>query len=229
MPFLDEIDWVFFDLDGTLWDHDNASMIAMKEVSEAYEVDPHRFFDEFRKANQIMWARRTKENLPVAQMRLQRVEMALTALGRADIDAAEISERYLSRYLGIHSVLPGAADAISHAAWRCKVAVVTNGLPDTQEEKLAQFQEIARLVEFMHCSDENGMMKPHAHYFEAARQTAENPDPERILMVGDSWEEDILTPRQLGWRTVWISHGRKLPADHDGVLAIKGVQDLIEL
>jgi HAD superfamily hydrolase (TIGR01459 family) len=49
--------------------------------------------------------------------------------------------------------------------------------------------------------------KPHRPIFDAALQALGNPDPGRVLMVGDSPDHDILGGRQVGILTLLITSG----------------------
>lgn len=41
--------------------------------------------------------------------------------------------------------------------------------------------------------------------------------PDRVVMVGDSWERDVVGARAAGLGAVWVSAGRSLPAEADAV------------
>lgn len=49
--------------------------------------------------------------------------------------------------------------------------------------------------------------KPHAPVFEALGETLGDPEPHRILMVGDSPAHDVRGARALGWRTLLVRDG----------------------
>ncbi len=48
--------------------------------------------------------------------------------------------------------------------------------------------------------------KPHHRIFEEAARKA-RAGPGALLMVGDSWEQDIVPVLDLGWRAVWLHSG----------------------
>jgi FMN phosphatase YigB (HAD superfamily) len=66
--------------------------------------------------------------------------------------------------------------------------------------------------------------KPHHRIFEEAARKA-RASPGALLMVGDSWEHDIVPVLELGWRAVWLRSGDDpLPAAQSRYL---GTQVLI--
>lgn len=61
-------------------------------------------------------------------------------------------------------------------------------------------------------SSELGHRKPHAAFFATIERSLALP-PERLLLVGDDWENDILGGRAAGWQTVLVD--RNSPSAHD--------------
>jgi len=205
--------WYFFDLDGTLWDHDGACHNAVMSVCRRFEIPPISFLPLFKDANDWMWAELDAGNTDYELMRIRRFEMALSAAtcGCGPVDAVEVSRHYVAEYLATPRPLSGAVELLAEAARRGRVAVLTNAPHETQDAKLAHLGAVADRVEFMLCAGEGAGLKPQESFFAEAARRAGNPAPSRIVMIGDSWVCDVETPRRLGWKTVWISHGHDTP------------------
>jgi putative hydrolase of the HAD superfamily len=61
-------------------------------------------------------------------------------------------------------------------------------------------------LDFLVVSYAVGVEKPHPGIFhEAARRAGARP--ESLLMVGDSWDQDVKPALALGWRAIWLSPG----------------------
>ena len=86
---------------------------------------------------------------------------------------------------------------------RLLVAIVTNGLPDLQRRKL-QLLGLGDLVDAVVISGDRGLGKPHPGPFEAALSRLGIP-ASRALMVGDSFENDVLGAEAAGLRAVWLT------------------------
>jgi len=90
------------------------------------------------------------------------------------------------------------------------VAVVSNNLIDEQREKL----KCCGLVPFVDClvvSEEVGVAKPELAIFEEVLKRLQYGAQEAV-MVGDSWEEDILGAHRAGMRAVWLNrYGKRCP------------------
>ncbi len=70
-----------------------------------------------------------------------------------------------------------------------------------------------------------GVEKPHPRIFEEAARAAGAP-PSELLLVGDSWEQDIVPARRLGWRTLWISR-QPGGSDPDRVESFREILDSV--
>ncbi len=77
-------------------------------------------------------------------------------------------------------------------------------------------------------SGEVGVGKPNpAAFHEVLRRLG--AEPNEAVMVGDSWERDVLGARRIGMSTVWVAGGRTLPASLPGVTVVERVAELTGL
>ncbi len=99
-------------------------------------------------------------------------------------------------------LLPGAREMVAQLSTAYKIALLTNGAPDLQREKI----EASGLGEFFNAiavSGEHGIGKPKPEIFD--RLLAElGVTPEEAVMVGNSLERDIAGARNAGIRSIWI-------------------------
>lgn len=104
-----------------------------------------------------------------------------------------------------------------------KLALLTNGPPDIQRQKLAR-AGLAGFFDAIAISGETGAGKPDPIAFEHLKRALGVDEPP--LMVGDSWDRDVRGALSAGWPAVWVSHGRSLPEAHPNVAM---VEDAVEL
>ncbi len=212
-PFSQPPKWIFLDLDGTLWDHPAASKRAIAMVGERYGIPPMTLHPVFVEANTLLWEDLAKGRIDFPMLNVRRFELALDRAsgGCCSFDAQEVSEFYIENYIGQRSPLPGAEEALRHAASVAPLALLTNGERRTQTRKLAHFGGAGDLLSFVLCAGDVPAVKPQDEFFEEAVRQAGNPPRESVWMVGDSWEEDVVRGEAFGFQAVWLSHGRPLP------------------
>ena len=108
-------------------------------------------------------------------------------------------------------LLPGAQALCRALAPRCTLAIVTNGVARAQRRRF-EASPLNGLIPWLFISEELGASKPDPAFFAPVLRTLGNPDPRRVLMVGDNLLADIQGGIQAGLDTAWYNPGR-LPGD----------------
>jgi putative hydrolase of the HAD superfamily len=96
-----------------------------------------------------------------------------------------------------------------------RIALVTNGAPDVQREKLAGTTLASRFSAIV-ISAELGIAKPDARIFEHALR-ALGAEPEGAVVIGDSLTRDVAGARAAGLRSIWVDRGGESPRPDDAV------------
>jgi len=150
---------------------------------------------------------------------------ALASTGNADATlAGELQRAYIRARRSAELVDPEAEPMLADLARDHHLALLTNGAPDLQREKLSR-TTLARHFETIVISLEVGVAKPDPRAFEIAlaRLGVEKRD---ALMVGDSLARDIEGAHRAGLHAIWIDRGAAL---EDGPRADGMVRRLSEL
>jgi len=203
------IHWLFFDLDGTLWDHVGASQAALRAACRNFGIPEEEFLPLFEEANRRAWKLLTEGLTTRERLRVDRFSEALSALVAPSCRAADpdaVSWFYLKQYLKNLSpyVLEGAREVIETARGRnLRVAIPTNGFRDTQIPKVEALG-LELMVNFLWTPEEAGCLKPAPEFFRGAMRRA-NCRPCEVLMVGDSLQDDILPALALGMHAAWFN------------------------
>jgi len=208
--------WILFDLDGTLWDHDTACKDAVLKLCVRYGLSPMSFLPAFRNANEAMWREVAQGRVDFETMRIRRFDMILNQLacGCSSNDAQELSAFYTEHYLAHPRTYAGVRDLLASLRKSYKLGVVTNGPRVIQNEKLRDVDPTGEIFSFTLCPEEARALKPDAAFYAAAEALTGEADRSKLLVVGDSWHEDVIAPRERGWQAVWISNGRPLAEPH---------------
>lgn len=121
-----------------------------------------------------------------------------------DEDLAEhLAELFRARRYACQRLFPEAIAVLQTLRRSYKLALLTNGAPDMQQEKIKYFQ-LAPYFEVIVVSGEVGAGKPQPAIFHTVLKRLEVA-PQDAVMVGDSLERDIKGAYQSGLRGIWVN------------------------
>ena len=116
--------------------------------------------------------------------------------------ASHLAAEFAATRRARQRLMPGARELLTDISATHAVALLTNGAPDLQREKIAAsglesfFQAIA-------VSGEHGIGKPKPEIFHRLLSEL-GVEPGEAVMVGNSLERDIAGARNAGIRSIWI-------------------------
>ena len=127
-------------------------------------------------------------------------------------------------------LLPGARELLVMLASDYRLALLTNGAPDLQREKIAA-SGLEPFFSAIAVSGEHGIGKPRKEIFQRLLDELEVA-PTEALMVGNSLERDIAGAENAGIRSVWIrvpgseEHAEVVP--HHTITALGEIPAILE-
>jgi HAD superfamily hydrolase (TIGR01549 family) len=212
------VDAVLFDLDDTLYDHRHARLAGMQAMRRAepaigrYSLAQlDRRFEHLLSEIHVSLVLTGKISLAESRMLRMRklLEEFHIVLPRRRIK--ELIDLRVETYMRYRRSVPGAGPLLRHLrAAGAAIAVVTNNLRSEQEEKL-RFMGLDRWVDHLVCSEQVGVLKPAPRIFRVALKRV-HASPGTAVMVGDSWESDVVGAARLGIRAIWFHRdSRPLP------------------
>src|SRR5215207_784594 len=199
---------ILFDLDDTLFDHQycsRAGLAALREGFPALADEPFAAFElRYRTLLEVGHVLALSGALTPAAARLERFHRFLSAAFTATIADAERAGRlYQEAFRAARRPIAGAVELLGHLKPHVSIGVVTNNVRHEQVEKL-RFCGLDGLVDVLVTSEDVGVAKPDPAIFHAAlEQLACTPD--QVVMVGDSWENDIVGASRVGIRSIWLN------------------------
>lgn len=117
--------------------------------------------------------------------------------------AEQLSAIFWLERLSLHVVFSDVEDNLTNLRENYRLALVTNGTPDLQREKI-QGTSLARFFDAILISGEVGVGKPDCRIFELALEELTASRAETV-MVGDSLTRDILGAQHAGLKGVWLN------------------------
>ncbi|HXQ61774.1 MAG TPA: HAD family hydrolase [Acidimicrobiales bacterium] len=153
---------------------------------------------------------------------------ALASLGSEDPRlAGTMADLYIENQRHGHRLIEGAARLIRSLRGTRRLGLLTNGPPDIQRLKL-EGTGLAACFDAVVISGEVGMGKPDPGAF-AYTLDRLGAAPESAVMVGDSWERDVLGSLAAGMSAVWIAGDRPRPDEVPKVTVVDSVAELTVL
>jgi len=227
---------VLFDLDDTLTDHRHCSRSGLARLQNAHacfrsatirqlERDHLAILDELHRT--VLQGQRSLE-----QARLDRFRRLFRGYGEEPDDATvELAvTSYRAAYESALRPVPGAVPLLEALRSQVTVGVVTNHLLAGQLDKVKRCR-IEKLIDVLVVSEEAGSAKPEPAIFETALDRAGCSAAEAV-MVGDSWEVDILGAHAAGIRAVWLNRYELVcpnPALAPEIRALEPVDAVLEV
>lgn len=215
--------WVFFDVDDTLYDHlipfrkAVAGRVGVQK-SFPYEKAYHRLrYHSDMLSLQLGGAGAMESGAATEWMRWRRFQLTLAEFGitLGDEEAAEVQGAYIGCQYDIE-MLPGARELLMELGSRgIHVGLLTNGAGPHQRRKI-EAMRLERLVapERIFISGERGWDKPDVRLFRHINE-ATGSRPDQCVMVGDSWRNDVIGALGAGWTAVWFNHRGAEPETDD--------------
>ena len=207
--------WIFFDLDDTLWDFSFNSSLALGYMYSTFEIiaqlfpEEKSFTDKYHTINLALWDKFSKGEVNSDELRRERWRATLFP-DRQDSAVLELCDNldteYLRKLAQFPNLLEGAELLLSKLTKKVLVGILSNGFPETQYAKVMNsglWKYITRLI----ASGEISINKPDKKIFAYAESETGARNP---IMVGDHIETDVIGALNAGWHAIWFNP-RQLP------------------
>lgn len=184
---------LFFDLDNTIWNFDLNSCHALKKVylesGLPIEEYPH-FFNVYNRHNDRLWELYRKNEIQKKELAALRFELTFQETGISGFDGADFNAKYLDHMPLQTRVCDGAHEVLEKLSVRFQMHIITNGFREVQYKKLEN-SNLRHFFKRVFISEEVKAQKPSKEIFIHALKNA-NARKKESLMIGDSWDVDIL-------------------------------------
>jgi len=214
------IEAVFFDIDGTLLDHDRASERSLRaaldrECPELEEEGMRAALAEWRRLEQLHYAEYLSGEIELAEQRRRRAAGILAWVGvEGGSHDAHLSwfEAFLSGYrehwAPFDDVEPLLADLSRRGV---SLGAITNADEKIQRRKLLALG-LEELLRPLIASSGAPAAKPDPRIFELACDRVGLP-PGRVAYVGDRLDTDARGARDAGLLGIWVNRAGEPPVD----------------
>ncbi|MFO8100527.1 MAG: HAD-IA family hydrolase [Salinibacter sp.] len=204
-----DIDFVYFDLDDTLLDHEHAERQALADVRDRYQAvfgmwSVDELQEQYHAINRPLWTRYADGDIEKQTLQSQRFEQLLDSADAPHADPALVGRYYMQRYAAHWRFIDGARTAYEAIAGRYPVGIMTNGFAEVQAQKLDRFPVLREQADAVVVCEEVGVLKPDPQAFAHAAKQAGASDG-AVLYVGDSYRSDVRGGQNAGWSVAWYA------------------------
>lgn len=201
---------LFFDLDNTLYDFDKNAYLAMKIAFEQLGLLPlinnfDTFFENYQTVNNLLWAEYREKKITKDFLRGERFKQSLASFQVfPTMEYTAIDDLYL-KIMGTQTELfPNTLQILNTLKNRgYKLHIITNGFKEVQHHKLIN-TGLGSYFTNVYISEEIKSHKPSGEIFEYAIKSS-NARKKQSIMIGDSWESDILGAKNAGIDQVYFN------------------------
>lgn len=226
------IEAVYFDIDGTLLDHDRASTLALhsgidrERAAAGGRARPRDAEVEWRRLEELHYGEYLLGRISLAEQRRRRVAGLLDHLGAPDREPAALDSwfaGFLEDYRQSWSLFDDVKPALQTLLPDRRLGVITNADATLQQAKLAGVG-IAPYLPAVVASSEAGVAKPDPEIFRLACRRG-GLDPTGVAYVGDRLDTDARGAAAAGLVGIWLNRDPAAAAVDD-VPTIRSLSEL---
>ena len=200
---------LFIDLDDTLWDTCSNNRECLEEIYNDYHFDRHyasfeAFYNIYMPNNLELWARYRRHEIDRNTLIVERFRFVTRPLGIEDVkEVLKINQDFLQRTTTKTRLIPGAIEILEYLRPSYRLFILSNGFREVQSLKLKN-SGLAPYIDKMILSEDANIQKPHKEIFDFALKNT-NSRKKESLMIGDSWEADIIGAHNAKMDQLWLN------------------------
>lgn len=201
---------ILWDIDGTLLDFKEAERQAMKNCFAVFGLGTcsDEMIARYAKINDNYWELLEKGGISKQELFTARFQDFFETEGIAFSAYADFNREYQDQLSEVICFRDDGYELVRELKGRIKQYAVTNGSFRVQERKLAK-SGLSQLLDDCFISDQIGVEKPNAAFFDFVKEKIGKVSDEEILIVGDSLTSDMKGGRNAGILCCWYNPQKK--------------------
>jgi len=207
------MDTIIFDVDDTLYDQTLPFRKAFRKIFDEPFTDEEieKIYIVSRKFGDVLFDKNQAGKLSLLEMHISRITMACQEFNVAvsDQKAIQFQEAYLAEQqkITLFDEMEQLLEILFNQSKQ--LAVLTNGDEGHQSMKIKQLN-LAKWIpeEHIFISGSIGHLKPKQEAFQFIEKRLKL-DRAKTVYIGDSFENDIVGAKQVGWQAIWMNHRKR--------------------
>ena len=203
-------DHLFFDLDNTLWNFDANSRLALFETLKEFGLDSNTllyedFYKCYKTINESLWDAYRKKQITKPELIKSRFQKTFDQFRINGIDPVLMNDCYLKNMSNQNVLIDGVPETLNYLKNKgYQMHIITNGFQEVQHQKLKK-SGLNKYFNRIFISEEIQAPKPDKRIFRHAVKNC-NAKKSKSIMIGDSWEVDIIGASNFGIDQVFFQH-----------------------
>ncbi len=224
---------LFFDLDDTLWAFSLNARDTFEEMYQKHGYDAFfrsfsHFYTLYLQRNAELWEEYGNGLLTKEELNRRRFLYPLEAVGAGD---AALSKRFSDDFFSViptkKKLMPHAREVLAYLSAKYNLYILSNGFQELQCLKMRS-AGIDAFFKKVVLSDDIGILKPRPEIFHFALSATQSQLHDS-LMIGDSWENDIVGARRVGMHQVFYDVEGKMELSFRPTYQIGSLKDLMRI
>ncbi|MDO5524170.1 MAG: YjjG family noncanonical pyrimidine nucleotidase [Bacteroidia bacterium] len=221
---------LFIDLDDTLWDIHQNGKECLEEIYLDYGYNRfyptfNDYYNVYMPSNHHLWHLYRQGEIRKDELIVERFLVPVREFGINDAEYAKsLSDDFLDRTTRKTKLIDGTMDLLDYLKPNYRMHILSNGFREVQFKKIEN-SGLRPYFDKIILSEDAGINKPHPDIFTHALKSTNSRRAE-TLMIGDSWEADIVGARNSRIAQIWFNPAH-IPAD--GFEPTYTVQTLVDI
>ena len=200
---------LFIDLDDTLWDIHRNGKECLEEIYCDYGYEKfyptfEAYYNAYMPGNHHLWALYSQREITKETLIVERFLGPLRGFGIDDPEYAKrLSDDFLERTTRKTKLIDGALDLLDYLKSKYRMHILSNGFREVQFKKIEN-SGLRPYFDKVILSEDAEINKPHPDIFTYALKNT-NSRRDQTVMIGDSWDADIVGARQSRIAQIWFN------------------------
>lgn len=221
---------LFIDLDDTLWDIHRNGKECLEEIYRDYGYEEfyptfEAYYDVYMPGNHHLWGLYRQGDITKEKLIVERFLAPVREFGIDDPGYAKrLSDDFLERTTLKTRLIEGSLELLDYLKPKYRMHILSNGFREVQFKKIEN-SGLKPYFDKVILSEDAQINKPHPDIFTYALKNT-NSRRDQTMMIGDSWDADIVGARQSRIAQIWFNPEGMVP---DGFEPTYTVQTLEEI
>lgn len=224
---------LFIDLDDTLWDIHQNGKECLAEVYIDYGYNKfystfEDYYNVYMPSNLHLWNLYRQGKIRKEELIVERFLVPVREFGTDDAGYAKsLSDDFLERTTRKTKLIAGTLDLLDYLKPRYKMHILSNGFREVQYKKIEN-SGLRGYFDKIILSEDAGANKPHPDIFTYALKNTNSRRAE-TLMIGDSWDADIVGARQSRIAQLWFNPANAQPEGFEPTYTVKTLGEIKDI